>query len=133
MLVKIEARILIFPGTDFHFPSTSVPPGTFFRLCPGLPPAKSGPDTPRYTYELRLRRAVKKTRRVQRNTRFSLALTFLTRVTATTTVRDDISAARTKPQRTHARTHAPHAEMHRRRFRPGESIIAPVSGRTTQL
>jgi len=33
MLVKIEARILIFPCTDFHFPSTSVPPGTFFRLC----------------------------------------------------------------------------------------------------
>jgi len=33
MLVKIEARILIFPGTDFHFPSTSVPPGTFLRLC----------------------------------------------------------------------------------------------------
>ena len=33
MLVKIETRILIFPGTDFHFPSTSVPPGTFFRLC----------------------------------------------------------------------------------------------------
>ena len=32
MLVKIEARILIFPGTDFHFPSTSVPPGTFFTL-----------------------------------------------------------------------------------------------------
>ena len=30
MLVKIEARSLIFPGTDFHFPSTSVPPGTFF-------------------------------------------------------------------------------------------------------
>ena len=29
MAVKIEARILIFPGTDFHFPSTSVPPGTF--------------------------------------------------------------------------------------------------------
>jgi len=29
MLVKIEARILIFPGTDFHFPSTSEPPGTF--------------------------------------------------------------------------------------------------------
>jgi len=28
MLVKIEARVLIFPGTDFHFPSTSVPPGT---------------------------------------------------------------------------------------------------------
>jgi len=25
MLVIIEARILIFPGTDFHFPSTSVP------------------------------------------------------------------------------------------------------------
>ena len=35
MLVKIEARILIFPGTDFHFPSTSVPPGTFLGsgLC----------------------------------------------------------------------------------------------------
>ena len=32
MLVKIEARILIFPGTDFNFPSTSVPPGTFLRL-----------------------------------------------------------------------------------------------------
>jgi len=31
MLVKIEARFLIFPGTDFHFPSTSVPPGTFFK------------------------------------------------------------------------------------------------------
>jgi len=29
MLVKIEARILIFPGTDFHLPSTSVPPGMF--------------------------------------------------------------------------------------------------------
>jgi len=29
MHVKIEARILIFPGTDFYFPSTSVPPGTF--------------------------------------------------------------------------------------------------------
>jgi len=29
VLVKIEARILIFPGTDFRFPSTSVPPGTF--------------------------------------------------------------------------------------------------------
>jgi len=34
MLVKIEERILIFPGTDLHFPSTSVPPGTFLRLCP---------------------------------------------------------------------------------------------------
>jgi len=33
MFVKIEARILIFPGTYFHFPSTSVPPGTFLRLC----------------------------------------------------------------------------------------------------
>jgi len=35
MLVKIEAWILIFPGTDFHFPSTSVPPGTFLGsgLC----------------------------------------------------------------------------------------------------
>ena len=29
MLVKIEAWILIFPGTDILFPSTSVPPGTF--------------------------------------------------------------------------------------------------------
>jgi len=35
MLVKIEVRILIFPGTDFHFPSTSVPAGTFLGsgLC----------------------------------------------------------------------------------------------------
>ena len=33
MLVKTEGRIPIFPGTDFYFPSTSVPPGTFFRLC----------------------------------------------------------------------------------------------------
>jgi len=31
MLVKIEERILIFPGTDFHFPSTSVPPGSACR------------------------------------------------------------------------------------------------------
>jgi len=31
MLVKIEAQILIFPGTDFHFPSTSLPPGTFLK------------------------------------------------------------------------------------------------------
>jgi len=48
MLVKIEARILIFPGTDFHFPSTSVPPGTFLgsavrlsvclSVCPGYHP-----------------------------------------------------------------------------------------------
>ena len=29
MLVKIEARIPIFPRTDFHFPSMFVPPGTF--------------------------------------------------------------------------------------------------------
>jgi len=36
MLVKIKARILIFPGTDFHFPSTSVPPGTFLRLWAAL-------------------------------------------------------------------------------------------------
>ena len=36
MLVKIEARILIFQGTDFHFPSTSVPPGTFLG-CGTLP------------------------------------------------------------------------------------------------
>ena len=35
MLVKIEARILIFPGTDFHFPSTSVPPGTFLGSAEG--------------------------------------------------------------------------------------------------
>jgi len=28
-IIQIEARILIFPGTDFHFPSTSVPSGTF--------------------------------------------------------------------------------------------------------
>jgi len=34
MLVKIEARILIFPGTDFLFPSTSVPPGTFLGSGP---------------------------------------------------------------------------------------------------
>jgi len=39
MLVKIEARILIFQGTDFHFPSTSVPPGTF--LGSGTLPASS--------------------------------------------------------------------------------------------
>jgi len=43
MHVKIEARILIFPGTDFHLPSTSVPPGTFFRLC-ALQVEKFGPD-----------------------------------------------------------------------------------------
>ena len=36
MLVKIEALILIFPGTDFHFPSTSVPPGTFLGSARGL-------------------------------------------------------------------------------------------------
>ena len=29
--IQIKARILIFPGTDFRFPSTSVPPGTFFK------------------------------------------------------------------------------------------------------
>ena len=29
MVVKTEARILIFSGTDIHFPSTFVPPGTF--------------------------------------------------------------------------------------------------------
>jgi len=34
MLVKIEARILIFPGTDFHFPSTSMPPGKFLGSAP---------------------------------------------------------------------------------------------------
>ena len=37
MLVKIEARILIFQGTDFYFPSTSVPPGTFLRSGPRTP------------------------------------------------------------------------------------------------
>ena len=40
MLVKIEARILIFPGTDFHLPSTSVPPGTFLKAL--LTPAQRG-------------------------------------------------------------------------------------------
>jgi len=45
MLVKIEARILIFPGTDFHFPSTSVPPGTFLGSVASGDIAKSlGPD-----------------------------------------------------------------------------------------
>jgi len=42
MLVKIEARILVFPGTDFHFPSTSVRQGTFLgsdRRSIGLCPA----------------------------------------------------------------------------------------------
>jgi len=29
MLAKIEARILTFPDTNFNFPSTSVPRGTF--------------------------------------------------------------------------------------------------------
>ena len=33
LTIQIKARILIFPGTDFYFPSTSVPPGTFFGLC----------------------------------------------------------------------------------------------------
>ena len=37
MLVKIETRILIFPGTDFHFPSTSVPPGTYFYALVHVP------------------------------------------------------------------------------------------------
>jgi len=36
MLVKIEARILIFPGTDFHLPSTSVPPGMFLGSAMGV-------------------------------------------------------------------------------------------------
>jgi len=47
MLVKIEARILIFPGTDFHFPSTSVPTGTFLRLCPYLCDGRSCAGRPR--------------------------------------------------------------------------------------
>ena len=41
MLVKIEARILIFPGTDFHFPSTSsVPLGTFLGSAAGIASAR---------------------------------------------------------------------------------------------
>ena len=44
MLVKIEAGILIFPGTGFHFPSTSMPPRTFFRLC--LSPRHTHTHTP---------------------------------------------------------------------------------------
>jgi len=53
MLVKIEARILIFQGTDFHFPSTSVPPGTFLRSGPRTP--QSNPTEKYYgnTYYLR--------------------------------------------------------------------------------
>ena len=41
MVVKIEARIL--PGTNFHFPSTSVPPGTFLgsaSACSMAPAAR---------------------------------------------------------------------------------------------
>ena len=34
LTIQIEARILIFPGTDFHFLSTSVPPGTFLKALP---------------------------------------------------------------------------------------------------
>ena len=41
MLVKIEARILIFPGMDFHFPSTSVPAGTFLGSAPTCVDAES--------------------------------------------------------------------------------------------
>ena len=39
MLVKIEARILIFPGTDFHFPSTSMRLGTFLKALVSPPVA----------------------------------------------------------------------------------------------
>ena len=46
MLVKIEARILIFPGTDFHFPSTSVPPGTFLGSAVGLSDTAIRPSVP---------------------------------------------------------------------------------------
>jgi len=47
MLVKIEARILIFPGTDFHFPSTSVPPGTFLGSGGGIKQEVDGVDSKR--------------------------------------------------------------------------------------
>jgi len=50
MLVKIEARILIFPGTDFHFPSTSVPPGAF--LGSGPTANKSAENYNKYTIDL---------------------------------------------------------------------------------
>jgi len=43
MLVKIEARILIFPGTDFHFPSTFVPLGTFLGSAARCSPCPSRP------------------------------------------------------------------------------------------
>jgi len=48
MLVKIEARILIFPGTDFHFPGTSVPPGTFLgsAISSSLPLPEPAPQIP---------------------------------------------------------------------------------------
>jgi len=44
MLVKIEARILIFPGTDFHFPNTSVPPCTFLGSGGGIKQEVDGMD-----------------------------------------------------------------------------------------
>ena len=44
MLVKIEAGILIFPGMDFHFPSTSVPPGTFFKALIQPPDSRFAPQ-----------------------------------------------------------------------------------------
>jgi len=44
MLAKIEARILIFPGTDFHFPSTSVPSGTFLGSVVHVDFQKKGED-----------------------------------------------------------------------------------------
>ena len=61
MLVKIEARILIFPGTDFHFTSTAVPPGTFLgsaavyllHLCcsgPSMARCRSGPQCCQFSY-----------------------------------------------------------------------------------
>jgi len=51
MLVKIEARILIFPGTDFHFPSTSVPPGTFLGSVSN-PNGNLNPDKAMVHYRL---------------------------------------------------------------------------------
>ena len=52
MLVKIEARILIFPGTDFHFPRTRSVPGTF--LGSGIRPPHTWfhmgiPHNPKHT------------------------------------------------------------------------------------
>ena len=45
MLVKIEAQVLVFSGTDFHFPSTSVPPGTFLGSAMVAGACRLRPDT----------------------------------------------------------------------------------------